>query len=56
MSAPKYCDPFEVIDMIGLVSLRISLPVNMRDHNIFHISLLKKYVHDPNHMIDWNVI
>ena len=22
----------------------------------FHISPLKKYVHDPNHVIDWNVI
>ena len=22
----------------------------------FHVSLLKKYVHDPNHIIDWNVI
>ena len=28
----------------------------MRDHNVFHVSLLKKYVHDPNHMINWNVI
>ena len=22
----------------------------------FHISLLKKYVHDPNHVINWDVI
>lgn len=28
----------------------------MRDHNVFHVSLLKKYVHDPNHIIDWNAI
>jgi hypothetical protein len=28
----------------------------MRVHNVFHVSLLKKYVHDPNHIIDWNVI
>jgi hypothetical protein len=25
-------------------------------HNVFHVSLLKKYVHDANHIIDWNVI
>jgi hypothetical protein len=24
--------------------------------NVFHVSLLKKYVHDSNHMIDWSVI
>jgi hypothetical protein len=23
---------------------------------VFHVSLLKKYVHDPNHVIDWTVI
>ena len=28
----------------------------MRAHNVFHVSLFKKYVHDPNHVIDWNVI
>ena len=25
-------------------------------HNVFHVSLLKKYVHDPNHLVDWRVI
>ena len=28
----------------------------MRAHNVFHVSLLKKYVHDPNHVVDWNVV
>ena len=25
-------------------------------HNVFHVSLLKRYVHDPNHVINWDVI
>ena len=25
-------------------------------HNVFHVSILKRYVHDVSHMIDWNVI
>ena len=25
-------------------------------NNVFHVSLLKKYVHDPNHVINWDVI
>jgi hypothetical protein len=29
---------------------------SMRMHNIFHVSLLTKYVHEPNHIIDWTVI
>jgi hypothetical protein len=28
----------------------------MRVHNVFHVSLLKKYVPDPNYIIDWTVI
>jgi hypothetical protein len=28
----------------------------MRIHNVFYVSLLKKCVLDPNHLIDWNVI
>ena len=28
----------------------------MSIHNVFHVSLLKKYVPDVNHVIDWNVI
>jgi hypothetical protein len=28
----------------------------MRVHNVFHVSLLNKYVSDPNHIIDLNVI
>ena len=28
----------------------------MRAHNVFHVYFLKKYVHDPIHIIDWNVI
>jgi hypothetical protein len=28
----------------------------MNVHNVFHVSLLKKYIHDPNHVIDWHLI
>ena len=49
---PRYYGPFEFLDRIG----PIAFPANMRAHIVFHVSLLKKYVHDPNHIIDWNVI
>jgi hypothetical protein len=25
-------------------------------HDVFHVSLLKKYIHDPAHVVDWNMI
>ena len=54
--APRYCGPFKNIEKIGHVAYKIALPINMRYHNVFHVSLLKKYVHDPNYVIDWNAI
>jgi hypothetical protein len=48
--------PFEIFDIIGLVSHMLALSVSMNVHNVVHVSLLKKYVHDLNHVIDWNLI
>ena len=54
--APRYCGLFEVLERKRLVAYRIALPASTRAHNVFHVSLLKKYVHDPNHVINWDVI
>ena len=45
-----------MIERIGLVAYIIALPTNIRAHNVFNASLFKKYVHDPNPMIDSDVI
>ena len=44
--APRYCGYFEILYRIGQVSYQLALPPNLRVHNVFHISILKKYVHD----------
>jgi hypothetical protein len=54
--ASLYCGPFEILERIGLVDYIIALPTSMSVHNAFHVSLLKKYIHDSNHVIDWNFI
>jgi hypothetical protein len=51
-----FCGPFEILDIIGPVAYMLALHTSMNVHNVFHVSLLKKYVHDPNHVIDWNLI
>jgi hypothetical protein len=54
--AARYCGPFEILERIGPIAYIISLPASMTVHNVFNVSLLKKYILDPNHVIDWNVI
>ena len=54
--SPRYCGPLEMLEIIGLVAYRLAFPASTRAHNIFHASLLKKYVHDHNHVIGWDTI
>jgi hypothetical protein len=54
--AAHYCGPFEILERIGPLSYMIALLASMSVHNVFHVSLLKKYIPDANHVIDWNVI
>ena len=54
--AARFCGLFEILERIGSVAYMLALPASMTVHNVFHVSLLKKYVPDANHVIDWNVI
>ena len=39
-----------------LLKDQLALPPNIKVHNVFHISILKRYVHDVSHVINWNVV
>ena len=49
--SPIYSGPFQVLERIGPIAYRLAFPASTRAHNVFHVSLLKKYVHDYNHVI-----
>jgi hypothetical protein len=51
-----YCGPLEILERIGTLDYVLALHAYMTIHNVFHVSLLKKYIPDANHVIDWNVI
>jgi hypothetical protein len=53
--AARYCGTFEILEKIGAISYMLAFPASMRVHNVFHVSLLKKYVPNPNNIIDWMV-
>jgi hypothetical protein len=52
----RYCGSFKILERIGLVAYILAFPTSMPIHNVFHMSFLKKYIPDANHVIDWNVI
>jgi hypothetical protein len=54
--APRYCGPFEVLARVGPIAYQLALPASIKVHNVFHVSLLKKYVCDATHVVDWDVI
>ena len=48
-----YIGPFRIIEKIGPVAYRLELPSELsRIHNVFHISMLKKYVLDLSHILE----
>ena len=50
--SPRYIGPYEILERIGKVAYRLALPPELASvHNVFHISMLKKYVPDPSHVI-----
>ena len=52
--APRYYGPFEILSRIGQVAYQLALPPNLRVHNVFHISILNKYVHYATHVVNWD--
>jgi hypothetical protein len=54
--ATRFCGPFEILDRIWQVAYMLALPTSMNVYTIFHVYFMKTYLHDLNHVIDWNFI
>ncbi|KAL5567956.1 hypothetical protein UlMin_024531 [Ulmus minor] len=55
--SPRYIGPFEILERIGKVAYRLALPPELSSiHNIFHVSMLRKYVSDPSHVLENELI
>lgn len=51
--APHYIGPFEILERVNPVANRLALPPELSQvHNVFHLSMLRKYIRDPLHVID----
>ena len=55
--SPRFIGPFEILERIGTVAYRLALPPSMSGvHEVFHVSMLRKYTPDPAHVVDWGHI
>ena len=53
----KFIGPFEILKRVGTVAYRLALPPSMSGvHEVFHVSMLRKYTPDPTHVVDWGQI
>eukprot|EP00253_Pinus_taeda_P005502 PITA_05502 len=54
--ASRFCGPFQILARIELVAYQLALPRHIYMHNVFHVSLLKKFIYDPKQVISWQDI
>ena len=54
---PRYIRPYEIIARVGPVAYRIDLPPELfKVHNVFHVSMLCKYIPDPSHVLRYQPV
>ena len=48
----RFIGPYEVIEKAGPVAYRLALPPELEKiHNVFHVSMLRRYRSDPSHVV-----
>ena len=49
---PRLIGPYDIVSKVGLVAYRLKLPPELsRIHITFHVSMLRKYISDPSHVL-----
>ena len=52
--SPKFVGPFEILKRIGKVAYELALSSTLaRVQNVFHISMLRKYITNPSHVLNY---
>ncbi len=49
---PRFIRLYEVLERVGHLAYRLALPPKLeRIHNVFHVSMLRRYISDPSHIL-----
>ncbi|KAA3483244.1 ty3-gypsy retrotransposon protein [Gossypium australe] len=50
--SPRFIGPYRVLKRVGPVAYQLELPPELnRIHNVFHVSMLRRYRSDPSHIV-----
>ncbi|CAL2238916.1 unnamed protein product [Prunus armeniaca] len=51
--SPRYIGPYKIVERVGPVAYRLAFPSDLsRLHDVFHVSMLRKYMSDPSHVLE----
>ena len=55
--SPRFIGPFDILERVGTVAYLLALPSSMSGvYEVFHVSMLRRYILDPAHVVDWGEI
>ena len=55
--SPRFIRPFEILERVGTIAYRLDLPPSMSGfHEVFHVSMLRRYTPDLAHVVGWGNI
>ena len=50
--SPRYIGPYEILSKVRPIAYKLKLPPELsRIHDTFHVSMLRKYIPDPSHVL-----
>ncbi|XP_073039355.1 uncharacterized protein [Primulina eburnea] len=50
--SPRFIGPYEILERVGDLAYRLALPPALSGvHDVFHVSMLRKYHPDPSHVL-----
>ncbi|XP_062080774.1 uncharacterized protein LOC133785568 [Humulus lupulus] len=53
----RFVGQFEILEIIRQVAYRLALPpALLRVHNVFHVSMLRKYISDSSHVLSHDTL
>ena len=55
--SPRFTGPYEVIEKVGPLAYRSALPPELEKiYNVFHMSMLRRYMSNPSHVVSSETI